>query len=252
VYENLKSLIRTLGGFPEARYMDARPGLALYDGGVGDAYENYALLDPAHTARAGEHELEKSAKFGLDFFSRAGRPHIWPIFPGVPDGMGSVLERLGAERGEDFHAMSARVDECAPPPDGGGFGTEGPLRGEREARAWADSAWRGFDSGEDAPEAFAVFACRMAARAEFSLFHIAGRATGMLYDGGGTCGVYYVATAPEFRGRGLGGAVVETLKARARSLGFGEVALLATPSGLPLYLKHGFTDRGAVKIYRSV
>ena len=252
-YENLKRMIQSMGGFPVARYLDEYPGLALYDGGVDDAYENYALCDHGHIARAEKfpEEFEKSVKFGLDFFSRAGRPHIWPLFPGIPDGAGDILESLGAERGEDFHAMSVDIEGTGRSPDSGDFKIDGPLRGDREAREWAESAWRGFGSDERAPESFTSFARGMAERREFALFHIAGRATGMLFAGGGTCGIYYISTLPEFRGHGLGGAMTENLKTRAAGLGFGKATLLATPSGLPLYLKHGFKDLGTVKIYRS-
>ncbi|MDR2779574.1 MAG: GNAT family N-acetyltransferase [Synergistaceae bacterium] len=233
--------------------MDEYPGLALYDGGVDDAYENYALRDPGHFAKTEKfsEEFEKSAKFGFDFFSRAGRPHIWPLFPGVPDEAGNVLKRLGAERGEDFYAMSADIAGTEPALKHDDVKTgESPLE-ETEARAWAESAWRGFGSDESAPESFIAFALGMAERREFSLFHLSGRATGMLFAAGETCGVYYISTLPEFRGRGLGGAVVDMLKARAAERGFGKVTLLATPSGRALYLKHGFADLGTVKIYRS-
>jgi ribosomal protein S18 acetylase RimI-like enzyme len=253
VYENLKSLIRSLGGFPSALYLDECPGLALYRGGVDDAYENYALCDPEHIAGAEKFngEFEKSARLGLDFFSRAGCPHIWPLFPGIPDWAGSALESLGAERGEDFYAMSADMTMTERSQNRGDFKIDGPLREEQETRAWADLAWRGFGADEGAPEPFVSFARDMTKRREFSLFHIAERATGMLFTGGETCGIYYISSLPEFRGRGLGSAIVRKLKARAAELGFGKITLLATPSGLPLYLKHGFINLGTVKIYRS-
>jgi ribosomal protein S18 acetylase RimI-like enzyme len=91
----------------------------------------------------------------------------------------------------------------------------------------------------------------MAERREFSLFHIRGRATGMLFAGDENCGIYYVSTLPEFRGRGLGGAIVDRLKAHAAELGFSKAVLLATPSGRPLYRKHGFAELETVMIYRS-
>jgi ribosomal protein S18 acetylase RimI-like enzyme len=242
-----------MGGFSPARYLDEYPGLALYDGGVDDAYENYALCAPGHVSRAEKFSeaFGESAKFGLDFFSLTGRPHIWPLFPGVPDEAGSVLERLGAVRDEDFHAMSADIGGTGRSQNCADFKIDGPLSTDREAHAWAESAWCGFGSDECAPEPFMAFARNMAERREFSLFHIAGRVTGMLFADGKTCGIYYISTLPEFRGHGLGGAMVENLKARAARLGFDKVTLLATPSGFPLYLKHGFTNLGTVRIYSS-
>jgi ribosomal protein S18 acetylase RimI-like enzyme len=70
-----------------------------------------------------------------------------------------------------------------------------------------------------------------------------------LFSGGETAGIYYISTRPEFRGRGLGGAVVEYLKRAARERGFRYVTLLATPSGRPLYERHGFTALGTVGVF---
>lgn len=252
VYENLKSMTRILGVFPPARYLDEYPGLVLYDGGVNDAYENYALYDPAHIYAGKLYgEFENSAKFGLDFFARQRRPHIWPLFHGTPNEAWNVLERLGVERSEDFYAMSADTAGIEQSRNFGDFNIRGPLSGETETRAWAEVAWRGFGSDDGPPEPFIAFARGMAEHSAFSLFHTAGRATGMLFAGGETCGIYYISTLPEFRGRGLAGAMVNRLKARAAELGFGKAVLLATPSGRPLYLKHGFTELATVMIYRS-
>jgi ribosomal protein S18 acetylase RimI-like enzyme len=238
VRENLKSLLGALGKFPGARYALAETGIVLYDGGVPDAYENYALLEPGYAAGAIES--------GLEFFR--GHSNIWPIFPDVSDEAALALEHSGLARDDDFQAMTAELC-CEPAAEIGKIAEM--VRGKDEARAWADNAWRGFDSGEGAPEAFISFALDMAMLECFSLMRVGNESVGMLFASGGTCGIYYVATLPEARGRGLGGAIVDALKSRARELGFERVSLLATPSGHGLYLKHGFKDRGAVKIYRS-
>jgi GNAT superfamily N-acetyltransferase len=252
VYKNLKSMLQSMGEFPSARYLDEYPGLTLYDGGVFDAYENYALHDPEHVrAEKFSEHFAKSAEFGVDFFSRSERPYIWPLFSGIPDEAGDVLEKLGMRRDEDFYAMSADITETTRFQNPADFKIDGPLREKREALAWAESAWLGFGSDEGPPESFIEFVRNMAERREFSLFHITGRATGMLFADGETCGIYYVSTLPESRGRGLGGAIVKSLEARATELGFGGVTLLATPSGRPLYQRYGFVNLEAVKIYRS-
>jgi GNAT superfamily N-acetyltransferase len=251
VFENLKSMLEIMGGFPYSRYLDEYPALTLYDGGVDDAYENYALFDPRHNlSEKFPEEFEKSAKRGLDFFSRAGRPCVCPLFGRLRDKAGDILEKLGAKRCADFFAMSADIAGAGRLQTGENFKTDGPLRGEREVLEWAQSAWLGFDSDEAAPESFVRFAREMSRREEFSLFHITGHATGMLFAGRETCGIYYVSVLPEFRGRGFGNAIMSALETRAARLGFRKATLLATPSGRPLYLKHGFTTLETVKMYR--
>ena len=240
VYENLKSLLGIMGNFPGARY-GAMPGVTLCDSGVGDAYENYALLGDGDSAK-------QPIELGLEFFRRNGRPHIWPLFPWIPDEAGEILESAGLVRDEDFQAMTAETQDSAS--DCANRDITGSIRGDGEASEWAACAWSGFDSDGGPPEPFISNARNMARLGAFSLVSTSGKATGMLFAPGETCGIYYVATHPKHRGRGLAGAIAEDLKSRALRLGFKRAALLATPSGRRLYLQHGFSDCGTVKIYR--
>ncbi|MDR3075976.1 MAG: GNAT family N-acetyltransferase [Synergistaceae bacterium] len=241
VYENLNSLLGVMGNFPDARY-GAMPGVTLCDSGVDDAYENYALLEDWDSAK-------QSIEHGLEFFRRNGHPHIWPLFPWIPDEACRILEGFGLVRDEDFQAMTAETQDSAS--DCANRGVTGPIRGDGDAREWAACAWSGFDSDGDPPEPFISNARNMARHGAFSLMHADGRATGMLFAAEKTCGIYYVATHPKHRGHGLAGTIAENLKSRALRLGFKYAALLATPSGRRLYLKHGFSDGGTVKIYKA-
>ena len=243
VYENLASLLRTSGKFAGTRYCGERTGVALYDSGVADAYENYALLDPARPVN------EETISGGLKFFARNESAHIWPIFPGAAGEAREILEACGLARDEDFHAMIAETSktDC----NDAEASLARVVRGNDEIGKWAECAWRGFDSDGSLPESFVANARSMACMEVFTLVHVGLKATGMLYTSGGTCGVYYVATRREFRGQGFAGAIVEGLKARARRSGFERVVLLATPSGARLYRKHGFEDVGTVEIYRK-
>ncbi|MEV7026942.1 GNAT family N-acetyltransferase [Kitasatospora sp. NPDC093558] len=64
----------------------------------------------------------------------------------------------------------------------------------------------------------------------------------LTYDDGRATGVYWVATLPFARGRGVARAVVETALAAAHP---GRPAtLVATAAGEPLYRRLGFDDRG--------
>ncbi|MDR3280314.1 MAG: GNAT family N-acetyltransferase [Synergistaceae bacterium] len=247
---NLRAMLRTLGRFPASGYSDEIRGLTLYDGGVDEPFENYALLDPA----CREYDTDKQAGdiviAAFDFFARTGRPHHWPIFPGVPDRVCLALEERGMMRDHDFTAMAADLSGTNPK-EGSLDLVSGPLRDENSAREWAECVWFGFDSDDPPPEMFASLAVNMAGCDDISLLHIAGEATGLLCAAEDSAGIYYIATMPASRGKGLGGTVVEALKLTASHAGFDKLTLLATPAGHPLYLKHGFRDAGIVKIYRS-
>ncbi|MCL2684152.1 MAG: GNAT family N-acetyltransferase [Synergistaceae bacterium] len=242
-YDNLASFIGALGGIPGTRYSVREPGVALYDSGVPDAYENYALLAP--DAANGPVD---TIRRGLAFFAMSGNAHIWPVFPGVADGLCGILEDCGLARDGDFHAMIAETSRVY-------FNYPGSdivetVHGDDEVRQWADCAWRGFDSEGEPPEPFVSNARCMARKDDFTLVHVGSKAVGMLYAGGAGCGIYYVATRPEYRGQGLARVIIEGLKTRARTGGFGRVVLLATSNGRKSYLKQGFEDVGKVRIYR--
>ena len=241
VYDNLASLLGTLGKIAGTRYSGCEQAVALYDSGVPDAYENYALLESTGLV------AEKTIGHGLKFFEQSRNAHIWPIFPGVEEAC-NILEDHGLVRDEDFHAMIAETSGINR--DDVDFNLVKTIRGDEEAGRWADIAWRSFDSCEGPPEQFVSNARGMARLDACTLVRVGWKGTGMLYSSDITCGIYYVATNREFRRQGFAGAIVEGLKARARRMGFDRVVLLSTPSGLKLYMKHGFADVGAVKIFR--
>jgi ribosomal protein S18 acetylase RimI-like enzyme len=245
-------MLAALGEAAGARYA-ARAGTAVfYDSCVDDAHENYALLDQEDMARAADARsdfamaLDSTVKLGLEFFGAAGRSHIWPFFFGVSAECQKILASNGLAREADHAAMCADLSEPGIASDGGAR----PAR-SGDAHGWADDAWRGFDSGEDAPESFVAVARHVASRGDFFPVGIKGASTGMLFTGGETAGIYYISTRPEFRGRGLGGAVVEYLKRVARERGFRYATLLATPSGRPLYERHGFITLGTAAIFTN-
>ncbi|MDL2263339.1 GNAT family N-acetyltransferase [Synergistaceae bacterium OttesenSCG-928-I11] len=257
VFPNVESLLGIYSFFAGCRYSDDLAGLSLFDGGTVSAYENYALIDPKKNCDT-RLPLRDFVLAGLDFFAARGMPHIWPLFPGAGSLVGPLLEEHGAVRDAVFFDMFARSDamrQFAHREDD--FATV-VVSDPGSARAWADAAWYGFDSGEPAPESFVRFTHAMIARPEFYLCALRNRdantphfaVTGMLGLVGGTAGIYYVATRPEYRRRGLALRVMKTLLDAADERGYNRVTLLATPSGRPLYEKCGFVTTGDVDIYR--
>lgn len=256
-FANLQSLLRLYASFSGSRGSDRTGGVTLFDGGTASAYENYALADPT-AASLSPDELAAEA---LAFFSEGAQPHIWPLFPGAGASLGRVLETRGAVRDAVFFDMSAETGAMRgfePPADSFKTFEVIPVSDPEFARAWADAAWYGFDSDGPAPDSFVSFVNAMIRHPDILLCALRGRradpaffsATGMLARAGGSAGIYYIATRPESRRRGLGLRVMDSLLLAAGEWGYDRVSLLATPSGRPLYETCGFVAAGGVEIYR--
>jgi GNAT superfamily N-acetyltransferase len=67
--------------------------------------------------------------------------------------------------------------------------------------------------------------------------------SGTLICSGGVAGVYDVSTPPQWRKRGYGTAATAWLLAAARARGYRYACLMASPAGVPIYQRLGFTLR---------
>ncbi|MCC6627856.1 MAG: hypothetical protein IT340_10690 [Chloroflexi bacterium] len=65
-------------------------------------------------------------------------------------------------------------------------------------------------------------------------------ATTMLFNGGGVASVYGVATVPDARGQGIGGAITLAPLLQARDAGYRYAALFASDEGVGAYRRIGF------------
>jgi GNAT superfamily N-acetyltransferase len=68
-------------------------------------------------------------------------------------------------------------------------------------------------------------------------------------DHEGDCGVYWVATLAEARGRGLGGRLMHAALAEGRERGCDISTLEATKLGRPVYERLGYRDLGALQMW---
>lgn len=65
----------------------------------------------------------------------------------------------------------------------------------------------------------------------------------------GDCGIWWVATVPEARGRGLSRDLLRVVLAEARERGLETSTLQATKLGRPVYERVGYRDLGALQMW---
>lgn len=75
-------------------------------------------------------------------------------------------------------------------------------------------------------------------------------ATGVLFDGEGAAGLFYIGTIPTARRKGIAKTMVNYLLNEAKSRGYPISILQASEMGYPLYKKIGFKKYYTTKIYR--
>jgi GNAT superfamily N-acetyltransferase len=74
-------------------------------------------------------------------------------------------------------------------------------------------------------------------------------ATAIAFDHDGDCGIYWVATLEEARGRGLCKALMTAALLDARERGCTTTSLQATRAGYPVYSKLGYRDFGPIDMW---
>ncbi len=74
-------------------------------------------------------------------------------------------------------------------------------------------------------------------------------ATGSLFVGSATCGIYDIVTRPDARQRGIGSAMFAHILRRARSYAHRSAVLQASEAGMGIYRKAGFIPVGQALVF---
>lgn len=241
--ENFYSTASMLGG-NRGGYITVMPsGSLVAMTGLPYAGENYALF------RQGASPCEVAE--AIDIFSCRAIPFTVPQFPEIGAELAARLEANRLFVHKHYTAMVlGRDDKFDKSTSPNVVKTEG----KELEREWAEAAWQGF-GGENTDESYCEFASYLNSRAENTLFTYRedGRsvACGLLHTSQKACGLYYFATVPAYRRRGIAAKLLAVLAKEAfekREL----FVLLATEEGLPVYTKFGFRPLFGVPIRSSV
>ena len=191
-----------------------------------------------YPARVTDPEIVKRV---MKFFRDENISFMWPVYNGGE----KILEDCGLMFAGNLTAMSYTPQT---------YNLENNLRiYETDSVAWAQTAWQGFGGGAfDTPmnyyklaEAFKNDTGLQLYIADYDGEHAG---TFLTTNEKNLMGVYYFATIPEFRRKGIARAMMSKIC----ELADGKIIVLqATPAGLPFYKKFGFEERFIIPIYST-
>lgn len=229
--DDFRSYCKMLGCFGTLREYPS--GLLASASGISSAGENYALLSSSATPD----DMRAADKF----FREAHIPFVTPQLPGTPDNIIKELDLMGLRVQEVYTAMYAKGEPTK------SVKSQGQLTeavDEHLSCEWAQGAWFGFGGEKPFPASYANFAQYLSKRKDNKLFYLRqdGKAvsTALLHYSKYACGLYYFATLPEYRRKGLAKKLLKAIEPAAYSR-HPHFVLLATEEGLPFYLDFGFT-----------
>jgi GNAT superfamily N-acetyltransferase len=221
----------------------------------GGRYVRFDGVGAVVTPAAPERSLLNGAGYATTDALAAGLPRLaevyeqagvraWSVWvnPGDEDA-GKLLADAGLKLDSQPRAMAAPLDELELGDGGAGIdwarGVEGSIVGRVNARAYGYDehgfveAFEGYD-----PElSYSGFLDGEPAATVMTTYHA------------GDCGVWWVATLPEGRGRGLSSGLMRQALLDARDAGCETTSLQATAMGYPIYARIGYRDLGEFQMW---
>lgn len=182
------------------------------------------------------------------YYAASSTPHRWYVTPRTtPDGIGDALAAHGfARRATGNMAVDlAILPESAPLP---GDCTIEEVRGAPQLAEWRRTFTDGYRLptaiGEPLLSALSALTTSPGTplRHYLGLLDGAPVATATLVLAGGAAGIYWVATVPEARGRGIGAAMTLAALRAGRTRGEAVGVLQSTQIGHSVYRRLGFVD----------
>jgi GNAT superfamily N-acetyltransferase len=202
----------------------------------------------------GPEEIQAKIAQTLEPFRARGLPMQWTVTPETrPVDLAQYLEAAGLTHDGASPGMAVDLHALREPPMPAGLTIE-RVADDKTARVWNGVTARGFGMPGELAAAFEPVMVTLSHETEHGAMYL-GRldgvpvATAVHFVGGGTAGIYNVATVPEARRRGIGAAITARalLDGRARGMRIG--TLQASKMGYPVYEAMGFREYVSLEQY---
>ena len=236
IWQDLRFFISRL------RLLSVSESLELDEGfcvSTNNEFENWVY----YPARVRDVETVRAA---MNFFAGRGETFMWPVF----DGGCEVLEAAGLLHAGHLEAMSLNPENAVT----NRVNESVIIKPATSAKRWASCEWSAFEYGESgvSGEYFALVKALLKDTENFSLYiaELEGVDAGafLTTNEPELMGVYYFATLPDFRRRGVASAMMKEICKLSNGK---KIVLQATPSGVPFYNSFGFEDLGKIEVYST-
>lgn len=190
----------------------------------------------------------ETVNMAAGFFRERGETFMWPVYDGGIEALGEAgLVHAGHLEAMSFDPSKAAKSHVNPAVTFRAVTRE-------NSGTWAKCAWSSFEHGDGEPDTkyFALVEA-LCDDGDMSLYvaEVDGEDAGtfLVTNEAGLMGVYYFATRPDFRRKGVASAMMSEI---CRLSGGRKIVLQATPMGVPFYSAYGFDDLGAIEVYSTV
>jgi ribosomal protein S18 acetylase RimI-like enzyme len=201
----------------------------------------------------------KSVEGIKEFYRHQNLRFWWWIYPRADSSQTKeILENAGMRLITQIPCMAADFNIKTLNDKTPDEATVSEVKDTNDLLVWADISFRGFQMPERTREQYNKFILsfqRGNKKAQkLFLAHIDGKpvATSLLFTDKDTAGIYYVATLPEYRNRGMGHYITLAAMRAAKDAGYNDVILQATPAGAKVYRRIGFQEICRAQIYKPV
>ena len=242
--KNMSFTLASMAALKTSRSIFFEEGSLALATGTNSASENWVFSPP----RTSNNIVEKVVKQVCSFFDDLKLPFVWPLFPETA-AAGHVLEKAGMKARGELLVMACPKFS----PEKNNALASLTFEINKKTDVWAETAWTSFDSPAGAPNSFLKLARGLRDNKDFFLI-LAKRdglpvGTFMLTLNDGAAGIYYFATLPEERSKGIGEAMLHEAYRLAFEMGCSALTLQATPRGAPFYASRGFEPLFKLPVY---
>ena len=181
----------------------------------------------------------------IDFYSSRGLPFLWMVGPrDSPPDLSKRLEEAGLVRGEGTR-MAMDLRQLKQPAEPSGFESK-KVEDLQTLETFSRLAPEAYGVAVSLQEAASSWLRRMGLNQNLYQYLgcLGGKpvATSLVLLCSGVAGLYYVATLPEARGKGIGSAITAAPLIEAREEGYRIAILQSTKLGYPVYARLGFKE----------